>query len=100
MASPRRLAPTLVLSLVGVGASQSQPIRLSVEVSDAREIAELKAKISSLIMEVEDLEQRSNNMEYLYIFERGVNSRLIQLLRDHRIKIPRELFDRPVGFKI
>lgn len=50
MASPRRLAPTLVLSLAGVGASQSQPIRLSVEVSDAREIAELKAKISSLIM--------------------------------------------------
>ena len=100
MASPRRLAPTLVLSLAGVGASQSQPIRLSVEISDAREIAELKAQISSLTDQIEHLQQRSNNMEYLYMFERGVNSRLVQLLRDNRIRIPRELFDRPVGFKI
>ena len=90
MASGDLLSSLLAECLAGKGA-----IPLSISLKEDEEIQRLKAENESLQSRVDILQSELNRAQYLFRCESMVNNQLVDLCRDHGIKIDSAFFQRP-----
>lgn len=74
---------------------EERPLKLSIAVSDAQEVIALRAEVTALRGQLQELQARFNHVEFLYCCESVVNQRLLDLCRDAGVRVPRSLFQRP-----
>lgn len=84
------LSSLLAECLAGKGA-----IPLSISLKEDEEIKRLKAENEALQSRVDTLQAELNRAQYLFRCESMVNNQLVDLCRDHGIKIDSAFFQRP-----
>lgn len=68
---------------------------LHIRVSPDDELLTLRSQVSTLTASLEALQRDFNRTEYLYRCEAAINLRLVDVCREHGIKLPVSFFSRP-----
>lgn len=72
-----------------------RPIELSVRLSPSDEVMQLRSDVSRLEDQVVQLRQAYNRTEFLYRCEVMINTQLVDLCREHGIRLHPAMFQRP-----
>lgn len=72
-----------------------RPIELSVRLSPSDEVMQLRTDVSRLEDQVDQLRQAYNRTEFLYRCEVMINTQLVDLCREHGIRLHPAMFQRP-----
>lgn len=84
--------PVILSSLVEKGGGA---IPLSISIKEDEEVQRLKAENEQLLSRIHQLQQQVNRTEYLFRCESTLNNNLVDLCRQHGIKIDKAFFNRP-----
>ncbi len=72
-----------------------RPIELSVRLSPSDEVMQLRTDVARLEDQLEQLRQAYNRTEFLYRCEVMINTQLVDLCREHGIRLHSAMFQRP-----
>lgn len=72
-----------------------RPIELSVRLSPSDEVMQLRADVAYLEERLDQLRQEYNRTEFLYRCEVMINTQLVDLCREHGIRLHPAMFQRP-----
>lgn len=72
-----------------------RPIELSVRLSPSDEVMQLRTDVARLEDQLEQLRQAYNRTEFLYRCEVMINTQLVDLCREHGIRLHPAMFQRP-----
>lgn len=72
-----------------------KPIELFVRLSPSDEVMQLRADVAHLEERLDQLRKEYNRTEFLYRCEVMINSQLVDLCREHGIRLHPAMFQRP-----
>lgn len=70
-------------------------IPLSISLKEDEEVKRLREENEQLLSRINQLQQQINRTEYLFRCESTLNNNLVDLCRQHGIKIDKAFFNRP-----
>ncbi len=96
MGKPTLSSPCeLPLPLPVIFSGQGESLKLDITLTTSDEVLALRQQVSDLTSQIQELRAQLNRAEYLYRCETVINTRLVDLCRDHSVPVPKQLYDRP-----
>lgn len=71
------------------------PLKLDITVTPSDEVQALRSQVHALQQELNDLQAQYNRVEYLYRCEVLISHQLADLCKEHGVKVPHRLYERP-----
>ena len=78
-----------------ISLSRRKPVELFVRLSPSDEVMQLRTDVARLEDQLEQLRQAYNRAEFLYRCEVMINTQLVDLCREHGIRLHTAMFQRP-----